>query len=48
MKVEPIEIYNQLMNISFSQYTKMDVNLLLNEFTLVGAEIEADWTAVLG
>jgi hypothetical protein len=46
MKVEPIEIYNQLMNISFSQYTKMDVNLLLNEFTLVGLSFFNFWRSI--
>lgn len=46
MKVEPIEIYNQLMNISFSQYTKMNVNLLLNEFTLVGLSFFNLWRSL--
>lgn len=46
MNVEPIEIYNELMNISFSHYTKMDVNLLLNEFTLVGTSFFDLWKSI--
>ena len=46
MGVEPIEIYNEIMNISFSNYTKMDVNLLLNEFTLVGTSFFNLWKSI--
>ena len=46
MKVEPEEIYKELMNISFSQYVKMDVNLLLNEFTLVGSNFFNFWRSI--
>lgn len=46
MGVEPIEIYNELMDISFSNYTKMDVNLLLNEFTLVGTSFFNLWKTI--
>lgn len=44
--LEPIEIYNELMNISFSNYTKIDVNLLLNDFTLVGVSFFDWWKSV--
>jgi len=46
MGVEPIEIYNELMKVSFSNYTKMDVNLLLNEFTLVGTNFFNLWKTI--
>lgn len=46
MGMEPIKIYNELMNISFSTYTKMDVNLLLNEFTLVGTGFFNFWKTI--
>ena len=46
MGVEPIEIFHQLMNIPFSNYTKMDVNLLLNDFTLVGISFFNLWKSI--
>jgi len=42
----PEDIYNELINISFSSYTKIDVNLLLNEFTLVGSSFFEFWRTV--
>jgi len=46
MKIEPIEIYNELMNISLGAYTKMDINLLLTEFTLVGKRVFERWKSI--
>lgn len=44
--LEPIEIYNELMEISFSNYTKMNVNSLMNEFTLVGVSFFDLWKSI--
>ena len=46
MNVEPIQLYNELMDISLSAYTKMDVNSLINEFTLVGSRFFDLWRSI--
>lgn len=44
--VEPIQLYQYIMDINFSNYTNMDVNLLLNEFTLVGNTFFDYWEKI--
>jgi len=46
MKVEPSKLYEYIMDIQFSQYTNMDVNLLLNNFTLMGNSFFDYWETV--
>lgn len=43
MKIKPIEIFNLLQELSFTNYLNMDVTGLLNNFTLMGGKFFEFW-----
>tara|TARA_E500000178_G_C16937627_1_gene714772 strand:+ start:406 stop:1212 length:807 start_codon:yes stop_codon:yes gene_type:complete len=46
MGIEPIEMYNELISVEFSNYTKLDVSSLLTDFTLVGSKFFDLWKSI--